>query len=271
MVETRFVNLAATDVAVLRQHDRVVDLVRQRAATGAPISFRWLRDRFGSQNGMWDELGRGKAVLGSADHLDQYLHSYGPMIASQWAQLAPFLNVDDIQFRLIDHGCGQGLAGLLLSDHLGGNLLASARSILLVEPSAPALVRAEAIYRGLAPHCPITCIRKPFDDLTHDDLAPDEAIETIHLFSNVLDIDGFDHIELFRKMLNVGRHNVLAVSHDRDHDGGSSRILDLKAAVEDPGMGRWLSVGFSEIAQFTCNDGKSDAIAWFMQMDVSDG
>ena len=270
-METRFVNLAAAEVAVLQQHDRVVDEVRRRTAAAGPISFPWLRNRFGSQNGMWDQLGRGKAVLGSADHLDQYLHSYGPMIASQWGKLAPFLNVDDVAFRLVDHGCGQGLAGLLLADHLGSAWLASARSILLVEPSAPALVRAEAIYRGLAPHCPITCIRKSFDELTHDDLAPDDAIETIHLFSNVLDIDGFDHVELFRKLLFVGRHNVLAVSHDRDHDGGSSRILELKAAVEDPKMKQWLSVGFSEVDQFTCNDGKSDAIAWFLQMDVSDG
>jgi hypothetical protein len=132
------------------------------------------------------------------------------------------------------------------------------------------LVRAEALYRCMAPDCPIFCVNAAFDALTTDQLMPDPALQTLHVFSNVLDVRGFDQFKLFSKMLGPGRHHVVAVSHNRDFDGGSSRIRAIKAAVEDPKHGPKLAVRSSEIVEFVCGEGgKFPAISWVAQLDVS--
>ncbi|HEV7266741.1 MAG TPA: hypothetical protein VGN83_17740 [Falsiroseomonas sp.] len=229
-----FVNLTPAEIAALRERDRAVVAIKNSTNNSVSISFRWLRAAFGAQkNENHHHLNRGRAILQSAGDLDQYLYSYGPMIESQWREVCSWMPLNDDHFRLIDYGCGQGLAGLFLFDRLGKDWFGNAAKIVLVEPSAAALIRAEAIYRGIAPSCPIFCVRKKFDDLSDDDLVPDRDLDSFHIFSNVLDIAGFDHFEIFARMLTEGRHTVCVVSHDRDHNGGSTRINDLKAAVEN--------------------------------------
>ncbi len=237
----------------------------------APISYRWLRARFGRDNDLWEEIGRGRRILQSSDQLDQYLYSYGPMIAGQWETVAICLSVTGTSFRLIDYGCGQGLAGLLLSDRLGPSFMENAVGILLIEPSAPALVRAEAIYRSFAPRVPIACLCKRFDEIAREDILADPFPRTIHVFSNVLDVEGFDQIGLFHKALTPGRHTCLVVSNDREHRGGSGRIRAVKNWIEHPSLDGWRKVTLSEIVQFTCNGDKNDAIAWLLQLDVTNG
>lgn len=63
----------ATDSAIakIERHDRV-------------ISFDWFRAKLRRDHNLKDELGYGTAILPSPAHLDQYLHTYGLMIQSQW-------------------------------------------------------------------------------------------------------------------------------------------------------------------------------------------
>jgi hypothetical protein len=142
-------------------------------------------------------------------------------------------------------------------------------AVVLVEPSEIALSRAEAIYKRIAPNAQILCINKIFDDLHVDELALNQDLHSVHIFSNVVDIDGFDHISLLNKLLAVGGHTVLAVSHDRDFDGGSARFHDLAREVKAREMRKLLSITRSKIGKFKCQNGsQSDAIWWFLQAEV---
>jgi hypothetical protein len=191
------------------------------------------------------------------------------MISSQWQEICKFIKLRESDFRFIDYGCGQGLAGLLLFDEFGHSLFDRASKIILVEPSKYALMRAEAVYRCIAPKASLYCICKTFDDLTANELMPEQSLESIHIMSNVLDVDGYDQLKLFSKMLNVGLHSVIVVSHDRDHNGGSSRINSIKKAMESlKGKGK-VKIITSIEHKFKCNNPlQSDAILWLLKVDV---
>ncbi|WP_210413393.1 hypothetical protein [Altererythrobacter sp. TH136] len=201
--------------------------------------------------------------------MDQYLYSYGPMIACQWAALGKGISLTSAPVRLVDYGCGQGLAGLLLYDQFGDAFATMLRKVVLVEPSPVALVRAEAIYQNVAPDSEMFCVNKGFDEVTFGDLEVEEGLATIHVFSNVLDIKGFDQFRLLGEIMTDGVHTILAVSHDRDFDGGTERIRSLKAALEDPSHADALTVSHSEMAEFRCGPGdKYPVVSWHVEVEV---
>lgn len=269
-MDSYFIELSAEEVAALRDCDSAVQAIRHLAASGKTISFPWLRANFGRDRDVWDQLGRGTSILGSTEQLDQYLYSYGPMIACQWEAVTKGFGLSSDPIRLVDYGCGQGLAGLLHFDKFGPALSAKLARVVLIEPSPMALIRAEAIYRAIAPSADITCVSKSFDQVITADLVPDNDLATTHVFSNVLDVAGFDQYRLFGQLLTPGQHTILAVSPDRDFDGGTARIRGLKTAVEDPKHGEQLTVLESTLREFRCGPGdKYPAVSWFAKLEVS--
>ena len=94
--------------------DKAIEAIRDIALKD--LSFQWFRSAFRADNGLKDTLYYGHAVIDSTEKLDQYLHTYGPMIESQWKCAAHFLDRVSPPTLCIDYGCGQGLAGLLVSD-----------------------------------------------------------------------------------------------------------------------------------------------------------
>ena len=271
-MNSTFVELKQDVVATLRAKDPAINALQKLRQTGKPLSFSWLRAMIGKDRDMWSQLGRGTAILDSPEQLDQYLYSYGPMIACQWESLLDGVTLSPKPVRFVDYGCGQGLAGVLLFDKFGDAFASKLASIVLVEPSSVALVRAEAVYRTIARHADITCVNKGFDAASTNDLKSDASVDTIHFFSNVLDVDGFNQYRLFGEVLTKGKHTVLAVSPDRDFDGGTPRILALKSAVEDPEHAPTLSVNGSEFKQFGCGPGgKYPAVSWHVKLEVSHG
>ncbi|WP_434384689.1 hypothetical protein [Melittangium boletus] len=270
-MKSDFTLLPSQTVQAARQSDTVIQALTSRRDA---ISFDWLRENFKRDNAIKDELKYGTAVLSSVAHLNQYLWTYGMMVKSQWLKLLALgrpakLETGDQAIRLVDYGCGQGLAGIMLSDKLDAKFTRSVHDILLIEPSTPALVRAEAIYRNLFPHAAITCVPKMFDDLEEERFA-DSLNTRLHIFSNVLDIPTFNQFELFGKLLKIGRHFILAVSHDRDFKGGTKRITSLETELHNPKYAKWLTIHTSEIVKFGCgDDGKFPAVAWMADMSVN--
>lgn len=268
---SRFVGLSAKDVAKLRGEDTAIQSISQLRQSGFSISFSWLRTTCGHDRDVWDELGRGRSILSTNHQLDQYLYSYGPMIECQWKAIGDDIRLPTSSFRIVDYGCGQGLAGLLLLDILGAKATASVANIVLVEPSPMALVRADAIYRSVYPKRERLCINKNFDALGADEIKAANTMETVHIFSNVLDVTGFDQFKLFSKILTKGKHRIIAVSPDRESYGGNVRILSLKAAVEDPKHVGRISVTQSRFRQFRCGPGeKYPAVSWQAEIEVHD-
>lgn len=190
------------------------------AINGRPtnkLTFDWFRQAFKQDHGQKDALRYGHAVLDGVPLLDQYLYTYGPMIQSQWEQVADKLDSIAPPQRLIDYGCGQGLAGLTINDVTDGNLLSEVTEVVLIEPSELALARAAAIYAKLCPDATVTTINKRFDDVADEDIPEAADGHTLHLFSNSLDVLGYDPLRLLAKTVQAGANTFISVSADRDY------------------------------------------------------
>jgi hypothetical protein len=243
-----------------------------RTAAERQIRFQWLRDTFGADHDLKDSLDFGHAVLDSPEKLNQYLYTYGPMIESQWRNMARRLGDVRAPDLWIDYGCGQGLAGLLAFELTDGQLFRRVRDIVLIEPSPVALARAAALYRRLAPEATLREVGKRFDAVQARDLPPAPDGSTLHVFSNSLDIEGFNKLELLTKILRPGHHTIMSVSHDRSFRGGTPQIERVKGAVEDPSMAGQLIVHRSETHQFTCDNPRQSAgFGWICDLEVEDG
>lgn len=250
--------------------DRAIDIIRH--VDSNEIGFQWFRSTLRTDYGLKDTLDYGHAVIDTAPKLDQYLHTYGPMIESQWKCVAPYLAGIRQPTLWIDYGCGQGLAGLLVNDLTQGRLFGMTRDVLLIEPSALALARSTAVYERIAPAAKVTSVCKRFDDLSENDVPTASSGMSLHLFSNSLDVLGFDPLGLLTKTLRAGRHTILSVSHDRDFNGGTPRIEGVKSAFENPAMASELTIHRSTLDLFTCdNPSQSKGAVWLCEFEVEDG
>ena len=147
------------------------------------------RDRF------WEDLGRGIPAIDREELLWQYLFSYGDMHRKKINMaLEKLSNLADIVregFSIVDWGCGQGLATVCLLDFLKNRRInALPETIVLVEPSKLAIENAE-LHINLCGAENARPIPKYIDDVQAEDIQTDSAV-TIHLFSNILDVEGFD-------------------------------------------------------------------------------
>lgn len=145
---------------------------------------------------LFDQLNRGLELLDSEPLLQMYFYSYGQMHAEKlmyaFTQLSSYIRAAE-KIDIIDYGCGQGMATMCYHDFLkDNNLKQTVRSITLIEPSALALSRAELICSCFFPDATITAVQKSFDTLPKDDIRIDEDCPTLHLFSNILDVESFD-------------------------------------------------------------------------------
>lgn len=233
--------------------DHAIDALRSLKRDGGVPTYAWLKSQFGRRQiseMVYRSLDRGRAILQTVDQLDQYLFSYAPMVASQWHFALQHISLgpSGSDRRIIDYGCGQGLAGLLLNDGLGPNLYSNVTLVLAIEPSSVALARAAAVYASLAPKAAIIPINKTFDALGPNDLNAGQG-PTIHLLSNVLDLDGYDHVALLRRGLTPGAHTIIAIGHDRTQHGYSQGLQRVKDAVESNAICAGVTVHASGLEQ----------------------
>lgn len=154
--------------------------------------------------GLFDQLNRGVELLDSEPLLQMYFYSYGQMHAEKlmyaFKQLSPYIKSAK-KIDIIDYGCGQGLATMCYHDFINDyNLQQQVRSITLIEPSAFALSRAALLCSSFFPEASITAIQKDFDELLGDEIRIDTDCPTLHLFSNILDVESYDIVPLAEKI-----------------------------------------------------------------------
>lgn len=235
------------------------------------ISFSKLKQTAGRDLGYWEELGRGREILSSVDHLDQYLYSYGPMTESQWNTFLAKEEVSipgDRKLTVTDYGSGQGLAMALVFDGFPIAMRDAVRHVVLIEPSGVALARAVSVVKTYVPKSEVYGINKKLDDAEKVELRHFPGDTNVHVFSNVLDIEGINRWLVFNKILDTrGRHIVLAVSHNRNFHGGSDRIRTLASEVSDKRLASRLKVESSIISEFNCQNGMP-AISWYLRFEV---
>ncbi len=221
------------------------------------------------------ELGKGRAILDTPDKLDQYWQSLGPMIKSQWKNIFDmfkFVDSSNSGIEIIDYGCGQGLASLLFLHEYYSGFKKDISKITLIDLDLPslALPRAKIILECYSSDIQIVAISKDLDELETKDLETDQNLTKIHLFSNILDVDSFDIVKLFNKILkNTGDHTFLIVSHDRDFEGGSPRLKAIYEGLISIKHDH-LKINFrSDVIQFNCsNPSQSRAIFFVIDLTV---
>lgn len=161
-----------------------------RDIAGVPCNFnriKRLSDDRASGNSI---LGRGVDQIQTQDELYDYMRNYGNMHQSKVksALASPFPQQFEFPISLIDWGCGQGLASMVFMDKYGADNI---KQIILIEPSEIALRRAALHCKKYAPDVPLQTICKEFDELSSDDIHLISPEITVHLFSNVLDMEEY--------------------------------------------------------------------------------
>ena len=165
-----------------------------------------------------ESLNRGVDVLDSEPLLQMYIYAFGKMHNAKLQYAFEHLQKNVFKYReieIVDYGCGQGLATICYHDFLQGhNIKQMVKRITLIEPSTMALSRAELLCSRFYPDAEIIAINKQFDDLTNEDLSLSPDIPTIHLLSNILDVDSYDlqHFSRIVKKESVGDNEYVLVS-----------------------------------------------------------
>ena len=120
------------------------------------------------------------------------------------------------KIAVIDWGCGQGLATLALKEFLEAEKLKECQigEAVIVEPSRVALERARFNLSLALPDCKVKAVNKGLDELTQDDLRLSAHLPVVHLFSNVLDLNGISLKRISENLqANLGADNyILCVS-----------------------------------------------------------
>ncbi len=143
-----------------------------------------------------ESLNRGVYILDSEPLLQMYIYAFGKMHCAKLQYAFEHLHKNALlynEIEIVDYGCGQGLATICYHDFLlEHNIKQKVKRITLLEPSSMALSRTELLCSKFYPDAEIMAVNKPFDELTNDDLILSNNIPTVHLFSNILDVESYD-------------------------------------------------------------------------------
>jgi len=162
---------------------------------------------------LYEEIERGEKQLETEPELMYYLHAFGKMHKAKLNYAfehlpGTFFEIPEI--NIIDYGCGQAVATLCYADFLRKQgYKQKIRRVTLIEPSEAALKRAALHVSVFFPDAEIVTINKGFDDLETKDIVCDEDVPTLHLLSNVLDLECFS-LAAFMRLLNktIGPSNM---------------------------------------------------------------
>lgn len=153
------------------------------------------------------ELNHGLDLLRSDAALDCYMVAYGEMhqskcrAALQNIPYPPPGNSGSLAVEIIDWGCGQGIGSVCVIDFLKDrDLTRWLKRVTLIDPSAPALERAQAnVTRATAGGVRVVAINEYLPAVGSADEIANVQIEydyVFHVFSNILDVPEIDLAKL---------------------------------------------------------------------------
>lgn len=183
------------------------------------IAYKQLQAKFSRQEieAMYYELERGKSVIEREELLWRYLYAFGnkhqAKIHVALNRIQKLIEIVCSEYSIIDWGCGQGLATVCMFDYLYKKDVTNAvKKIILIEPSELALKNA-VLHTSIYGVEEIVSVNKYLDDVTVEDIKTDTPV-TIHLFSNILDVEGFSLKQLAQTIgaSASGEHYFICVS-----------------------------------------------------------
>ncbi|WP_034059313.1 hypothetical protein [Lacinutrix jangbogonensis] len=162
-------------------------------------------------NAIYNSLGRGINILEKEEQLFAYMYAYGKMHIAKLKDAITGIDKDLENINLIDWGCGQAPASKVFLETLGSDKVSS---VTLIEPSKLALERASLHLQQDVNT--VNTINKDFDSLSNEDLLgiDQEDSVTVHLFSNVIDMEFFklSHLNSLLKDNFSGENYFIVVS-----------------------------------------------------------
>jgi len=160
---------------------------------------------------LFNQICHGEAILESDVQLKMYIYAYGNMhkhklIAAFNILKSKGILTENLTLDVIDYGCGQALASSLFAEYCSDNdINVNIENLLLVDPSVQAVSRGLFHINQIKGDSAITQIKTKIsrlDDLESSDLTTKNS--TLHLFSNILDIENYDIQSL---CLNISYRN----------------------------------------------------------------
>lgn len=205
-VETYFPVTEELLIEVDTEYSRKIEVVSAQFDAIRKISVR-------EAKGIGD-IHRGVKILETEAELFDYMKRFGNMHKAKLrsAMAEPFPQSFTSKVEVIDWGCGQGIASMILLEKYGCQYV---HGITLIEPSEVALKRAALHCKKYCPGILLNTVRKKLDDLNIGDFGRfTHSGITVHLFSNILDIDAYSQnqlLELMEKIL-TGQNYFVCVS-----------------------------------------------------------
>jgi hypothetical protein len=151
-------------------------------------------------------------ILESEEELFGYFKSFGNMHKAKLLSAFEVLpETFDSKVNVIDWGCGQGFASMVFLEKYAHE---DVNHITLIEPSEIALKRAALHCKKYCPDILFKTICKKIDDLDADNFNIPQSDVTIHLFSNILDIDDYSQSHLIEliELTQTGENYFTCVS-----------------------------------------------------------
>ncbi|MCD4667308.1 MAG: DUF4145 domain-containing protein [Sulfurimonas sp.] len=169
------------------------------------VSFDYIKS-IGDPSELHIRLNQGITIIDDEQLLYKYMVSYGAMHKAKLYESFETIigNLNNIKINIIDWGCGQALATLLLLEYIKEHSLQiDIENITLIEPSKLAL------SRGLL-HIDVTkqqnhkvkAINKDLDCIKQSDIEFNNNNIVLHLFSNILDVEFFKLDSIFLEKIS---------------------------------------------------------------------
>lgn len=185
----------------------------------------------------WVGLNHGLKLLDTDNELARYILAYGRMHKEKMDKaLTSVPTPQDIfskPLTIIDWGCGQALATICLLDYFNDiNITPLIENIVLIEPSKHALARAVAHISQYG-YTQASYINKYINEVSITDLPRIENGMTIHLFSNVLDIESVN-IELLHNLIKATIRTEQLFFCVGPQNAGATRIGEFAKLFDVP-------------------------------------
>lgn len=178
-----------------------------------------------------EALEHGLGELKTDDEMDMYLATYGEIHQSKL--IMAFTNLPrkilaEHRLSVIDYGCGQGIASMVLCDFLqekvGHPEMISGFHI--IEPSKPCLQRAVSNIGSFCPDSHITDYNITCENIWRLDIQPQSEV-VLHLFSNVIDIPNFPRTTICNILNKMNNHNNVVVCVSPFYqENGRAKLMD---------------------------------------------
>lgn len=169
------------------------------------IAYKYIQS-IGDPDELFYKLQRGEAIIDDEKLLYKYLVSFGGKhkvkLYSAYEQIISTLQ--NKKFNIVDWGAGQATATMVLLDYAKvHNIKLDIQNITLIEPSLKALNRGLLHIDILKQkEYNIKAINSDLDCLDENDIKIDNDYPTLHLFSNILDLETFSLDEVFFKKVS---------------------------------------------------------------------